>query len=83
MQSDPLNPENSRMCDRPQTTVGVLWSPDSFLVHSEVLSKMSKMHAKSPTDSHSMNAKSSLELISGFRFYRIARPPFTFTLQWY
>jgi hypothetical protein len=30
LQFDPFNPENSRGGSEPQTTVGVLWGPDSF-----------------------------------------------------
>ena len=42
MQSDPLNPENSRICNRPQTTVGVLWGPGSSLLRSESAKSPSK-----------------------------------------
>ena len=40
---------------KPETTVGVLWGPDSFLFRSDILSKCPSKHTEIVMDSHSVD----------------------------
>ena len=45
---------------KPETTVGVLWGPDSFLFRSDILSKWPSKHTEIVMDSHSLLQVSGL-----------------------